>query len=63
MDVALEQLIRYELREASNQGLSGFVYDRDLEEQDKDWQYFEDMAIEEIKNKELEILWEKGRKQ
>ena len=27
MDVALEQLIRYELREASNQGLSGFVYD------------------------------------
>ena len=55
----LEKLIRYELREASNQGLAGFIYDRDLEEQDEDWQYFEDMAIEEIKNKELEILWEK----
>lgn len=55
----LEQFIRYKLREASNQGLAGFIYDSDLEEQDEDWQYFEDMAIEEIKNKELEILWEK----
>ena len=60
MHEELEKLIRYELREASNQGLAGFIYDSDLEEQDEDWQYFEDMAIEEIKNKELEILWERA---
>lgn len=59
MHEELEQLIRYKLREASNQGLAGFIYDKNLEVQDEDWQYFEDMAIEEIKNKELEILWEK----
>lgn len=59
MHEELEKLIRYELREASNQGLAGFIYNNDLEEQDEDWQYFEDMAIEEIKNKELEIFWEK----
>lgn len=61
MDKELEALIRYELREASNQGISGFAYDRDLKEQDEDWQYFEDMAIEEIKNKEIEILFKKGK--
>lgn len=53
MKTELEKIIRYELREASNQGLSGFVYDRDLEEQDEDWMYFENMAIDEI-NRVLE---------
>lgn len=45
----LDELIRYWLREASTMGDRGFTCDENAE-QDEDWMYFENMAIDNIKN-------------
>ena len=51
MNSKFEERLRYWLREASDQGDCGFVYDYDLpEEEQEDWMYFEKMAIEDIDN-------------
>ena len=51
MNSKFEERLRYWLREASDQGVCGFVYDYDLpEEEQEDWMYFEKMAIEDIDN-------------
>ena len=51
MNSKFEERLRYWLREASDQGNCGFVYDHDLsEEEQEDWMYFEKMAIEDIDN-------------
>jgi hypothetical protein len=51
MNSKFEERLRYWLREASDQGDCGFVYDYDLpEEEQEDWMYFEKMALEDIDN-------------
>ena len=51
MNSKFEERLKYWLREASDQGCRGFVYDRDLpEEEQEDWMYFEKMALEDIDN-------------
>ena len=51
MNSKFEERLRYWLREASDQGDRGFVYDHDLpKEEQEDWMYFEKMAIEDIDN-------------
>jgi len=51
MNSKFEERLRYWLREASDQGCRGFVYDHDLpEEEQEDWMYFEKMALEDIDN-------------
>ena len=43
MNSKFEERLRYWLREASDQGDCGFVYDHDLpEEEQEDWMYCED---------------------
>ena len=50
MNQILQNKIRQQLREASNQGARGFYFDYGHveEEQDEDWMYFENMAIDDI---------------
>ena len=50
MNHALDDTIRYWLRRASEEGNRGFFYDYDLsrENQDADWLYFEEKAMEDI---------------
>ena len=51
MNSKFKERITYWLREASDQGCRGFVYDHDLpEEEQEDWMYFEKMALEDIDN-------------
>ena len=58
MNEKLKDRILYWLREASDQGLSGFFYDRDLDEQDEDWDYFEKMAMGDIEDFSFSLDWE-----
>ena len=51
MNSKFKERLKYWLREASDQGCRGFVYDYDLpEEEQEDWMYFEKMALEDIDN-------------
>ena len=50
MNEKLENLIRANLRQASSFGECGLGYDFDEEEVNEDWEYFENLAIEEIDN-------------
>jgi hypothetical protein len=51
MNSKFEERLKYWLREASDEGCCGFVYDHDLsEEEQEDWMYFEKMALEDIDN-------------
>ena len=61
MNELIKNKIRQCLREASNQGCSGFIYDNDLteEEQDEDWMYFENMCIGEIEDLELNLIFDR----
>lgn len=57
MNEVLVNRIRKCLREASQEGINGFVYDNDKspEEQDEDWMYFENMCISELEDLELKL--------
>lgn len=57
MNKILINRIRKCLREASQEGINGFVYDNDKspEEQDEDWMYFENMCISELEDLDLRI--------
>lgn len=57
MHERLVNRIRKCLREASQEGSNGFIYDNDKspEEQDEDWKYFEDMCIGEIEDLEFKL--------
>lgn len=57
MNEILVNRIRKCLREASQEGINGFVYDNDKspEEQDEDWMYFENMCISELEDLELKL--------
>ena len=52
MNKAVKDRILYWLRQAADDGDSGFMYDYDLpeEEQSEDWMYLEKMAIEDIED-------------
>ena len=52
MNRALKKKLLYWIREASDQGNSGFLYDyeKSEEEQSEDWTWFENKAIEDIEN-------------
>lgn len=51
MNSKFEERLRYWLREASDQGDCGFVYDHDLpEEEQEDYMEFEEEAIQDIDN-------------
>ena len=50
MNKAFKEKLLYWIREASDQGNSGFLYDYNKEEQSEDWIWFENKAIEDIEN-------------
>ena len=50
MNKAFKEKLLYWIREASDQGNSGFLYDYSKEEQSEDWTWFENKAIEDIEN-------------
>ena len=61
MNEKLKDRILYWIREASEQGLCGFSYDRDLNEQSEDWDYFEKMAMGDIEDFSFSLEWESKR--